>query len=666
MEKLVGVEGNEEKRVEEILDANNSSVTSSPGQVTDPVVYKLVRVDGDGKLVPATDDEVMEVENLFEEEKVEAPSVTDTGQVEGCVLNEESIVEAKTEVPEGKLQGETTKVDGEKLNARLEYIGEMLQKVKHEEKLRLSSGRVGNMIVGSQCSDQTDKCVVGKVEHQTRHSLQENVPLPSPRLTDHSTNQLGSGETCLKPTDDLEVSGSIASSSCSSSMPDFSRIKGEICLDDLTVKELQETFRATFGRETLVKDKLWLKRRIAMGLTNSCNVSTTTFTIKDNILVGKKAKEAHCDLENTKNVNENENEIELLYNSCKDSPTIPTLQIRDRQVVSGKRSRIPQAEYESKSEDVCVEQSTVKRVRKPTKRYIEELSEAETRECSESLVTSVKDSGHVHSYPKPRVRSMNDVSSDGIAVVTREDSLGGSGVQVPYVSRVRRGRPREDFMSIMQYHPSGTAMEAGLVQKTLGPCTSRQDSESGIGNWSDIAAFKHIQQQVDIKRDQEKEDLVKCIDEQEQQIFKVDYADSFEEGSDYNVALPTSNDGFRRKHHRAWTLCEVIKLVEGVSKYGAGRWSEIKKVSFASYTYRTSVDLKDKWRNLLRASFAQTSSDKGTSNSRKHGSMPIPAPILLRVRQLAEKHSQVVSPLSSSKLLGCSERSVQETKSGYL
>jgi hypothetical protein len=48
----------------------------------------------------------------------------------------------------------------------------------------------------------------------------------------------------------------------------------------------------------------------------------------------------------------------------------------------------------------------------------------------------------------------------------------------------------------------------------------------------------------------------------------------------------------RRKHHRAWTLCEVLKLVEGVARYGAGRWSEIRRSSFASYSYRTSVDLK--------------------------------------------------------------------------
>lgn len=61
---------------------------------------------------------------------------------------------------------------------------------------------------------------------------------------------------------------------------------------------------------------------------------------------------------------------------------------------------------------------------------------------------------------------------------------------------------------------------------------------------------------------------------------------------DNTTSVPTSKGGSRRKHHRAWSLVEVIKLVDGVSICGAGRWSEIKKLSFSSYSYRTSVDLK--------------------------------------------------------------------------
>jgi hypothetical protein len=64
-------------------------------------------------------------------------------------------------------------------------------------------------------------------------------------------------------------------------------------------------------------------------------------------------------------------------------------------------------------------------------------------------------------------------------------------------------------------------------------------------------------------------------------------------GNAYNAsAKPKINRAFTRKHHRAWTLCEVMKLVDGVAQYGAGKWSEIKKLAFSSYSYRTSVDLK--------------------------------------------------------------------------
>ncbi|KAF8083549.1 hypothetical protein N665_0766s0009 [Sinapis alba] len=98
--------------------------------------------------------------------------------------------------------------------------------------------------------------------------------------------------------------------------------------------------------------------------------------------------------------------------------------------------------------------------------------------------------------------------------------------------------------------------------------------------------------------------------------------------------------GLRRKHHRSWTLSEVTQLVEGVAKYGAGKWSEIKKLSFSSHSYRTSVDPKDKWQNLLRASFAQSPS-KSMGSLKKHGSMQIPMQILYQVKELAEKQSLV-------------------------
>ena len=48
----------------------------------------------------------------------------------------------------------------------------------------------------------------------------------------------------------------------------------------------------------------------------------------------------------------------------------------------------------------------------------------------------------------------------------------------------------------------------------------------------------------------------------------------------------------RRKHQRMWTLAEVIKLVDGIAQYGVGRWTDIKRLLFASSAYRTPVDLR--------------------------------------------------------------------------
>ncbi|KAF8393556.1 hypothetical protein HHK36_021800 [Tetracentron sinense] len=590
-ETLVTVEENDESQAEEGSGGKISSSFSSSKQIADPVVYKLVRVEGDGRLVPATDDEVMEVEDLLEDDKSELPSVADTGQTDGYISNEVlSSGKANLDESEGLSQSENTEVDAKKLNARLE----------------------------------------------------ETVPSLSPRLNDSHTNQSGSVEGCLKPADAPINNGSSTSAICTSSKPNFSLLKGEICLDNLSIRELQETFKATFGRETSAKDKLWLKRRIAMGLTNSCHVSTMTFIIKDKILIKKFAEESGKSADGTL---PRDQVIGVINDHCSDSPGSPSNLLEDQQLVSGKRLRKPKVEYDSKSEDLHTEQRAAKRVRKPTRRYIEELSEVELIECSGRLVSSVSNSGNGQSSPKSRVRPAQSISSDATAVVTRQDSLGGSGVQVPYVSRVRRGRPRKNFMALMKYHPTGMGIAAKLVKKALGVRTSRSDNQSGHKIWKARSVSRLIQQpKID---ETEKLDLVTFTGEQ-QQDMELKNLDSSGNNSDDNiVTVPTAKGGTRRKHHRAWTLCEVMKLVEGVSRYGAGRWSEIKRLDFASYSYRTSVDLKMK-------------------GSRKHASMPIPASILVRVRELAEQHAQAAPSLSSSKLASRSGRSVHETRSGYL
>ncbi|XP_022743521.1 uncharacterized protein LOC111294477 isoform X2 [Durio zibethinus] len=94
----------------------------------------------------------------------------------------------------------------------------------------------------------------------------------------------------------------------------------------------------------------------------------------------------------------------------------------------------------------------------------------------------------------------------------------------------------------------------------------------------------------------------------------------------------------RRKHQRMWTVSEVIKLVDGIAQYGVGRWTDIKRHLFASSAHRTPVDLRDKWRNLLRSSSAHKHSRREVETNLKHAVRPLPKPVVCRIRELATIH----------------------------
>lgn len=231
---------------------------------------------------------------------------------------------------------------------------------------------------------------------------------------------------------------------CASWKPDFFKLKSEICLDNLSVKELHATFKATFGRETSVKDKQWLKRRISTGLSNSCDFSVTTFNIENNEVKNKEK------LESCNKIDEDLKEDSftgLGGNVSGDDKILvgqsPSNQMED--YISGGSKSVPN---DSPKRHISLEDDNQgnKRVRKPTRRYIEEVSESDSREYIGRPISTVRSSGN---GPRTRVRSLHNIQPVRRPLVTRQDSLGGSGVEVPYVSRIRRGRPRENFMSLM-------------------------------------------------------------------------------------------------------------------------------------------------------------------------------------------------------------------------
>ncbi|XP_027125345.1 uncharacterized protein [Coffea arabica] len=618
METVVSMEANEEAKVEDGIAKETGSEPVSlkhisdpdPDPEPDPVVYKLVRVDGEGRLVPATDEEVLVVEDLLEDEKpehcaAECEQPIECIKTEGCPLQKNHVQSS-----EG--------ISSVQLDAAVDLGKKIIQ--PEEIPCQMASASAGNSISQPMSAVGCPGSEGGLVENWSSRT-------------------------------DLATTGK----------PDFSKLKGEICLDNLTVKELQETFRATFGRETFVKDKRWLKRRISMGLTNSCDFSTTAFMIKDNEVLKKDKKE------NRKKSAVYKDLVVGVASETAGGPTNGLNRLADSNPnFDDRKTESLLLEHDSVREDPSLEQRTAKRVRKPTKRYIEEMSEEESRGSSGRLVSVVKSFEHRQSCSKACTMPVQNVRLAGRPMVTRQDSLGGSGVQVPYVSRVRKGRPRENFMPFM---PSGIGLATRTVRRALGePGPAPQDEMQNEVLKSSLSPGWN-QQPIAAASENDNHHLERKEVELEKYV-ELKRMDSFEDNSDDNMGtVPASSGGMRRKHHRPWSLTEVVKLVEGVARYGAGRWSEIKRLAFASYSYRTSVDLKDKWRNLLRASFSQLPAEKGMHNARKHASIPIPAPILLRVRELAEMQAQVPANFSSSKFTGQSggsDRSVHETRSGYL
>ncbi|CAH1425414.1 unnamed protein product [Lactuca virosa] len=639
METLVAIEGSEKSKLEG-TSAIVITCSDSSKQIADPVVYKLARVEGDGRLVPATDDEVMEVEDLLDD-KSSVHFVLDTCQPAVCASNHETFGQEFMPMP----------MDSQGL-------------FKVKDPCTLGGG--SDTVFGTTVD-------LGKLNSQFEE-IGRSVSSPVDGKIEESGDRKGSAES--EPS---------TSTMCVNGKPDFSKLKGEICLDNLSVRELHATFKATFGRETSVKDKQWLKRRISMGLSNSCDVSTTTFIIENNIITKKPKVEEDCNDNNNLN-NEKEKEKEDPFAiSVGQSQSVDSQNhnhMEDDQLGGSSKSvksgttPIPKHHHIGigiGSED---DKEGGKRVRKPTKRYIE-VSESESREREYSgsgrLVSSVKSSGH---GPRTRVRPIHNIQPVTRPLVTRQDSLGGSGVEIPYVSRIRRGRPRENFMALMS---CGTGITAKLVKTAHDDEVENRELKNALPT-----GWVQLQQPVikeggseqyseeasgELKNDSEEGD---SYDDAEAEAEEEDDSGDNDNGNNI-LTVPTAKGGMRRKHHRPWTLSEVVKLVEGVSRYGAGRWSEIKRIAFSTCSHRTPVDLKDKWRNLLRASFAQLPAEKGVQNSKKQSSIPIPAPILLRVRELAEMQSQVSPDLKPLRFGGghnhnsnSGSRNVNDIKSGFL
>jgi len=89
----------------------------------------------------------------------------------------------------------------------------------------------------------------------------------------------------------------------------------------------------------------------------------------------------------------------------------------------------------------------------------------------------------------------------------------------------------------------------------------------------------------------------------------------------------------RKKHHNPWTAEETQALIEGVGICGGGKWADIKKLGLKAIERRSAVDLKDKWRNLLRVALLPQQTLRQIERKRE-----VSSEMLAKVRALSTKY----------------------------
>ncbi|XP_034219384.1 uncharacterized protein LOC117630744 isoform X5 [Prunus dulcis] len=363
--------------------------------------------------------------------------------------------------------------------------------------------------------------------------------------------------------------------------------RSSLLLDHMSVQERQLVFRNMVRYETPVIDKQWPKHSISPGLQNFFELESGS-----NL--------AECGLMTTKN------EVKTVLSSSmeffgKDTGTIKgslsdegmsrDLQVKwkklaDLESLKTSNSRVSEIELCSSDErDKAGAFAMQKRSRRPPRRYIEELAESKSkfysRKCGVACKRSKNNFLHVRSDKNNRQKETQEET-----LLCQDKSYEVGCIQVPF----------------------GLPVEAGQLEE--------HDSSLNSEDCKDHRLLRSSEK------------------------LEIEYspAKSREEISDDECVLrrSTQKDSKQIKHYTSWTSSEVMKLIEGVSQCGVGRWSAMKRLLFSSCSHRTAVDIKDKWRNLLKASCTQLQKERKIKRDiSKQASDHVPESVLQRVRELA-------------------------------
>ncbi|KAI5056774.1 hypothetical protein GOP47_0028592 [Adiantum capillus-veneris] len=638
---------------------NSASFHDKDG--ADQLVYQLVRVEEDGTVVPASEDEVIEMESYLEEEpavEVSTPGAQlEVADEEAAVCEQGDSILSK-ENAMGLQNLDIIDAERKRILAQLAFLDALLQKLKSEEQERVSMeatehiasyskatrtrsvSRQGTLTsmerwdsksetnnISSGVSNDFGQKQVSVMQENPGASKFKSRELESPSSTSKHNWTSTSNESLYR---ESSIQAGLTEDKIEASRDSDGDVKGNSGLDKLSIRELHEAFRTTFGRETSVKDKQWLIRRISLGLGGSLEVSSaedgvdesSMLQIAEDVQDHDKLRQAVDIVEpdgvppGSESSDHNNPAVEMMPEAavsgsylCLDSfgyrhqsPWVPARPTTGREPESlAKRDNMQDCKEEGK------------RKRKPTKRYIEELTANDWREVN-GKASGTKDE--------------KENSFITTKLYHKENSAPGIS-KVRFRTGHRKGRHRSNKSGNKCLMSSSSERAAKLVRKAISLRASRILENVTLGE--PRAKIKALPSDIS----EDVSDL--SMPSPNREIEPISNLSKFNSSKIDADALLIEKSRMRKKHHHPWTLREVMKLLEGVTHCGVGKWADIKKFSFSNSVSRSSTDLKDKWRNLVRASNTHFKMGGKVERHRKHSVSPVPGPILIQVRELTKQ-----------------------------
>ncbi|KAM5559778.1 hypothetical protein ABKV19_021121 [Rosa sericea] len=277
-----------------------------------------------------------------------------------------------------------------------------------------------------------------------------------------------------------------------------------------------------------------------------------------------------------------------------------------------------------------------KRMPKTTRRVVEDSSKRKAKDLMGSENISHLAATEDQCLKARSQNKLHHTRPMTLSSVPEEDSISDNLTLSEF--KIRIARPKKQAIRT-EFQPITSESEDEIVRVTISekhdrrkhqPIKSKSDNETAITKLSK----KHDRRKDQPIKSESEDETVTRRRSTRHNRRKHEPINS--ESEDEIVRKKRSKKHDRRKHQRMWDVSEVMALIDGISEYGVGQWTRIKRLLFTSSAYRTPIDLRDKWRNLLRSSCRRKL--KKEVEEKEENDMHLPKSLIYRVRELAKKH----------------------------